>query len=201
MRVSRVAAMSGETVKTMPDSMQSNPHWPQGAECLFTAEEVSGALDAQAARIGRIAGAEEVLSIVALMKGGMYPAIQLARRLDNALRLDYVHATRYREATRGGEIHWEHWPTDLSLGQHVVLVDDIFDEGYTMAAVSERLRAQGVERVTTAVLVRKRHDRGLDRDWVDDHALEVPDRYVFGCGMDYQGLWRQLDGIWALSAS
>lgn len=196
--MSRAAATSVETVKAMPDSMTDNPRWPRGAECLFPATEVAGALDAQAERLGRIAGRDEVLSIVALMKGGMYPAIELARRLNNALRLDYVHATRYREATSGGEIHWAHWPEDLSLGDHVVLVDDIFDEGYTMAAVADRLRQQGVRRVTTAVLVRKQHDRGLDRDWVDDHALEVPDRYVFGCGMDYQGLWRQLDGIWAL---
>lgn len=190
--------MSAGTVKTMPDSLQDHPLWPVGAECLFSAEEVSRALDAQAERLGRIAGAGDVLSIVALMKGGMYPAVELARRLGHALRLDYVHATRYREATSGGEIHWEHWPASLALGEHVVLVDDIFDEGYTMAAVVERLRQEGASRITTAVLACKQHDRGLERDWVDDHALEVPDRYVFGCGMDFQGLWRQLGGIWAL---
>ena len=77
------------------------------------------------------------------MKGGMYPAVELSRRLGGALRMDYVHATRYREATSGGEIHWQHWPDSLELGDHVVLVDDIFDEGYTMAAVAERLRCAG----------------------------------------------------------
>ncbi|RFF28309.1 MULTISPECIES: phosphoribosyltransferase family protein [unclassified Wenzhouxiangella] len=182
----------------MPDSVHENPRWPDGAECLFSEQDVSRALDAQAERIGRLAAADEVLSVIALMKGGMYPAVELSRRLGSALRIDYVHATRYREATSGGEIHWQHWPGELSPGDHVVVVDDIFDEGYTMQAVVERLEEQGVQRVTTAVLARKQHDRGLDRDWVDDHALEVPDRYVFGCGMDYQGLWRQLEGIWAL---
>lgn len=182
----------------IPDSRRDHPRWPDGAECLFTSQEVSDALDAQAQRVGRLAGPDDVLSIVAVMKGGMYPAIELSRRLDCALRLDYVHATRYREGTRGGEIDWPHWPKDLPQGDHVILVDDIFDEGYTMQAVVKRLEEQGVQRVTTAVLVRKQHERGLDRGWVDDHALEVPDRYVFGCGMDYEGLWRQLDGIWAL---
>lgn len=184
----------------VPDAASNNPHWPEGAECLFSPEDVSRALDEQANRLGRLAAPGEVLSLIALMKGGMYPAIELGRRLENAMRVDYVHATRYREATRGGDIRWEHWPENLSLGDHIVLVDDIFDEGYTMAAVAARLKEQGVGRVTTAVLARKQHDRGLARDWVDDHALEVPDRYVFGCGMDYQGLWRQLDGIWALPA-
>jgi len=184
----------------MSASFQDNPRWPSGAECLFAPEAVARALDAQAERIGRLAGPDDVLSLIALMKGGMHPAIELSRRLACALRVDYVHATRYREATSGGEIDWQHWPDKLSLADHVVVVDDIFDEGYTMQAVVERLREQGARRVTTAVLARKRHERGLDRDWVDDHALEVPDRYVFGCGMDYQGLWRQLDGIWALPA-
>ncbi|WP_376690358.1 phosphoribosyltransferase family protein [Wenzhouxiangella sp. EGI_FJ10409] len=182
----------------VPDSVHDNPHWPAGAECLFGAGEVSRALDMQAERIAGLVAADKVLSVIALMKGGMYPAVELSRRLGSALRIDYVHATRYREATSGGEIHWQHWPEDMPLGDHVLLVDDIFDEGHTMAAVASRLRDQGVEHVSTAVLARKRHDRGLDRDWVDDHALEVPDRYVFGCGMDYRGLWRQLDGIWAL---
>jgi hypoxanthine phosphoribosyltransferase len=185
-------------VTATPESVENNPLWPAGAECLYTPEAVSEALDAQARRLSRLVGRGEVLSVIALMKGGMYPAIELARRLGTAIRVDYVHATRYREATSGGEIHWAHWPDSLSPGDHVVLVDDIFDEGYTMAAVAERFRAQGVTDISTAVLVRKQHDRGLDRDWVDDYALEVPDRYVFGCGMDYQGLWRQLDGIWAL---
>ncbi|NEZ04073.1 hypoxanthine-guanine phosphoribosyltransferase [Wenzhouxiangella sp. XN201] len=184
----------------MPDAVDRNPNWPAGAECLFAPETVAQALDAQADRIKHLVGSDSVLSVIALMKGGMYPAIELTRRLRFALRVDYVHATRYREATSGGAIHWQHWPDDLVPDGHVVLVDDIFDEGYTMQAVVERLRAQGVGRITTAVLARKQHDRGLDRDWVDDHALEVPDRYVFGCGMDYQGLWRQLDAIWALPA-
>jgi len=190
--------MWAEKKTEMIDVDTANPHWPIGAECLFTPEEVARALDGQAERMADLVADDPMLCIVALMKGGMYPAVQLARRLPNALRFDYVHATRYREATRGGDIHWAHWPPELPLGDHVLLVDDIFDEGYTMAAVAERFREQGVEKITTAVLVRKRHNRGLDRDWVDDLALEVPDRYVFGCGMDYQGLWRQLDGIWAL---
>lgn len=195
-----MAAMSGGTAMGKPEAGNADPHWPAGAECLFGPREIAQALDAQAERLGALVAPGEVLSLVALMKGGMYPAIELSRRFERALRIDYVHVTRYREGTRGGELHWAHWPEALPLDGHVILVDDIFDEGLTMAAVAERLREQGAARITTAVLTRKRHDRGLSRDWVDDHALDVPDRYVFGCGMDYQGLWRQLDSVWALPA-
>lgn len=181
-----------------PECAMSDQRWPEGAECLFDAATVSQALDAQADRLAKLAGKGEVISLVALMKGGMYPVIELSRRLGRAVRIDYVHATRYREGTSGGRIEWAHWPEDLPTADHVVLVDDIFDEGYTLQAVVERLHSQGLSQVSTMVLTRKVHDRGLARDWVDDYALEVPDRYVFGCGMDYQGLWRQLDSIWAL---
>jgi hypoxanthine phosphoribosyltransferase len=182
----------------MPESCQSDRRWPTGSECLFEPAAVSRALDAQAERLMAGVAPGDVLSVIGLMTGGMYPVVELARRLPCALRIDYVHATRYREATRGGEIHWRHWPDSMKLGDRVLLVDDIFDEGHTMAAVKERLEAQCDVPVTTVVLVRKQHQRGLDRGWVDDAALDVPDRYVFGCGMDYEGLWRQLDGIWAL---
>lgn len=181
------------------DRVRGDAQWPAGAECLIEAETVSRALDAQAERIAGLITAGESVSLVGLMKGGMYPAIQLARRLPMALKLDYVHATRYREATSGAEIRWVHWPDDVDFADHIILVDDIFDEGYTMAAVADRLRAESRSKVTTAVLTLKQHDRGLSRDWPDDHALEVPDRYVFGCGMDYKGLWRQLDSIWAIA--
>lgn len=172
--------------------------WPRGAECLFEAREVSRALDAQAERIAERTRSCSVLSVIVLMNGGMYPAVALSRRLKRPLRIDYVHASRYREAIRGGEIVWQRGPAGLPLGDEVLLVDDIFDEGHTMAAVARQFRELGVQKLHTAALARKRHQRGLERDWIDDFALEVPDRYVFGCGMDYRGLWRQLDSIWAL---
>jgi hypoxanthine phosphoribosyltransferase len=182
------------------EAFRDDPRWPAGAERLLDAGQVAEALDDQARRLAAVLPVDAEVSFLALMKGGMYPTIALSRRLERALAVDYVHATRYRDRTRGGDIEWVHWPEPARLAEHVVVVDDIFDEGHTMAAVVERLKADGHRRVTTAVLALKRHERGLPRDWVDDHALEVPDRYVFGCGMDYRGLWRQLDDIWALPA-
>jgi hypoxanthine phosphoribosyltransferase len=170
--------------------------WPDGAERIVSADEVGAALDAQARRIeDRIEGADRVTMMV-LMNGGLYPALELARRIAHPLLFDHLHATRYRGRTSGGELNWGRWP-DLVEGT-VVLVDDIFDEGYTMQAVRDRLLADGAERVVTVALTVKLHDRGLPRDWVDDAAVGLPDRYVFGCGMDWHGYWRQLDEIWAV---
>ncbi|MGY6555370.1 MAG: phosphoribosyltransferase family protein [Wenzhouxiangella sp.] len=170
--------------------------WPQGAERLLDSGQVQRALDQQAERLAqRLAGHDRV-TLMVLMNGGMYPAIELARRLRRPILMDHVHATRYRGATRGGELQWGRWPSVVE--GSILLVDDIFDEGYTLQAVRDKLLAEGAEAVVTAVLTRKAHDRGLPRDWVDDAALTVPDRYVFGCGMDCNGYWRQLEEIWAL---
>lgn len=172
--------------------------WPDEAERIFSAEEVSTALDRQARRVEAMLPINQVVTVVALMNGGMYPTIELTRRIRRPLLIEYVHATRYRGRKTGSEIDWVHVPGPDRLRGHVLLVDDIFDEGYTMEAVRDRLMSDGVDGLTTAVLTLKRHDRGLPRDRVDDFALEVPDRYVFGCGMDLHGYWRQLAEIWAV---
>ncbi len=170
--------------------------WPAGAERVMSKQQVARALDEQAERLeGRLADHDRV-TLMVLMNGGLYPAVELARRLQCPILMDHVHATRYRGRTSGGELHWGRWPSAVE--GTILLVDDIFDEGYTLRAVREKLLADGAEAVMTAVLALKQHQRGLSRDWVDDAALSVPDRYVFGCGMDWHGYWRQLDEIWAL---
>ena len=82
-------------------------------------------------------------------------------------------------------------------GQVVLVVDDIFDEGDTLKAIVGEVRQQGAAAVYSAVLVNKRHDRKVLGLTVDFVGLEVPDRYVFGCGMDYKEYWRQLPVIYA----
>ena len=177
--------------------MIDHPKWPENARQVFDASTIREALDAQAMRLAeRLQGAENII-LMALMNGGMIPAAELMKRLPIPMRMDYAHATRYREGRRGGELDWVRLPSQLS--GTVVLVDDIFDEGHTMAAVKARLLDAGADEVITVATVRKLHDRGLSRDWVDDVALDVPDEYVFGFGMDIDGLWRQLDSIWSVS--
>lgn len=181
--------------------MNSPARWPDNAEQLFTPEQVTQAWDVLAENIEQtLQQRAETKPVVALavMNGGLFPLAELTRRLGQALEIDYVHATRYRNETSGGDIQWLRWPARSFSGHCVLLIDDIFDEGYTLAAVAERLREQTKD-VISIVLARKQHQRGLTRDWIDFYGLEVPDRFVFGCGMDYQGYWRQLDSIWALA--
>lgn len=135
---------------------------------------------------------------LSIMQGGLVFAGQLATEIDARLEFDYVHATRFRGTTTGGELKWMRRPETSLNGRIVLLVDDILDEGHTLNAIREWCYEEGAASVLLAVLCEKRHGRtvpGLIGDFV---GVEVPDRYVFGYGMDYHEQGRNLPGIYAL---
>jgi hypoxanthine phosphoribosyltransferase len=138
---------------------------------------------------------------VTIMHGGMPFAVQLAfalgeRGLD--LEFDYLHATRYRGSTSGSRLAWLHRPATPMRGRRVLLVDDILDEGHTLKAVTRWCEDEGATDVRVAVLATKVHDRCVDGVCADWSGVEVPDRYVFGYGMDYNEQGRNLPAIYAL---
>ena len=168
------------------------------ADCLASEAQVSEALDRMARQI-KHDYADRIPVLVGVMVGGVMPLAWLVQRLDIPLQIDYLHATRYRSGTRGGELNWIAHPRENLAGRDVIVVDDILDEGITLAAVKAALLKEGAKSIRIAVLVTKSHDRnvsGLEADYV---GIEVPDRYVFGCGMDYQEYFRQFPAIYALA--
>jgi hypoxanthine phosphoribosyltransferase len=165
---------------------------------LYTRAEVDEAFDRLAAQIAAaLAGAEPI--VVAVMVGGMYPALQIASRFAFPYRLDYLHATRYRGQLSGGVLQWHARPRLSFTGRVVLVVDDIVDEGHTLAEVTAECRRLGAASVLSAVLVRKLHDRALAGQ-ADFCGLTVGDHYVFGCGMDYREYFRGLPEIYAVAA-
>jgi len=136
-----------------------------------------------------------------VMHGGLPFAAQLALELGARgidFEFDYLHATRYRGATSGGELVWKHRPVTPLRGRRVLLADDILDEGHTMAAIGDWCREQGASDVRIAALAVKLHDRCVPGVTAHYVGVEVPDRYVFGYGMDYHEQGRNLPAIYAL---
>lgn len=166
------------------------------AECIASEEEVQRVLGRLAQEIVRDL-ADEFPLVLAVMGGAVVFAGQLLPQLRFPLEFDYLHVTRYRGNTTGGEMEWRVLPGQNVIGRNVLVLDDILDEGETLAAIRNKLLHMGAARVWSAVLTNK--DNGLDKPIHADYVgMDVPNRYVFGCGMDAYGLWRNLPAIYAL---
>lgn len=168
------------------------------ADLLASMETVDRAISRMATDITlRLSNSRPVFLCV--MNGGLIFAGQLLSRLIFPLEIDYVHVTRYGHATSGGVITWLARPQINLYGRSVVLLDDILDEGATIASIADYCRQQGASEVLMAVMVDKRHDRKITVGFKADFTgLEIEDRFLFGCGLDYQGYWRNAPGIYAV---
>ncbi|WP_136063910.1 hypoxanthine-guanine phosphoribosyltransferase [Modicisalibacter radicis] len=186
-----------ENESTHHDSLTVMRELMDNADCLITQSQVERALDRMAEAITDRLG-DKLPVFYCVMNGGLITTGHLLTRLGFPLEVDYLHATRYRGGTRGGELFWRVSPEVPMAGRHVVIVDDILDEGATLAAILAYCREAKAASISTAVLVDKRHERKAAPDLKADYCgLEVEDRYVFGFGMDYKGYWRNAPGIFA----
>lgn len=168
------------------------------ADCLWSAAQVQQAIEAQAAVIQQQLGDKNPLVLV-VMRGGLMFGAQLLLKLRFPLEVDYIHVTRYGRGLSGSELQWKVTPSESMENRHVLILDDILDEGLTLEAIMQACESHGAASVTSAVLVEKLHDRKPNPDFKATFTcLEVPDRYVFGYGMDYKGYLRNADGIYAV---
>ncbi|GAB2907290.1 hypoxanthine-guanine phosphoribosyltransferase [Paraburkholderia jirisanensis] len=166
-------------------------------------EIVSAAqVDASIARMAGEIRAEmngEFPLVLSVMGGAAVFTGMLLPHLDFPLEFDYIHLTRYRNTTHGShDMQWRVAPAESVKDRAVLVLDDILDEGETMAAIRDRIVAMGAKRFASAVLCEKiiAKSKPLRPDFC---GVEVPDRYVFGCGMDAKGYWRNLPTIRALT--
>ena len=168
------------------------------ADCLWSQQQVERAIETQAQIIEAQLGDKNPLVLV-VMKGGLMFGSSLLLKLRFPLEVDYIHVTRYGMGLSGSELQWKVTPQESLDGRHVLIVDDILDEGLTLEAIMQACLSQGAASVASAVLVEKKHARKPNPDFhADFTCLEVPDRYVFGYGMDYKGYLRNADGIYAV---
>ena len=170
----------------------------ENADLVWSAADVDAAYTKLAREISGVLRASSPL-IIPVMMGGMVPASRIVSQLEFPVEIDYVHATRYRGDVRGRTLEWIAHPSSDFKGRSVLVVDDVLDEGITLAAIIGHCRELGAREIYCAVLVDKRIERPRAFARADFTGLEVDDRYVFGCGMDYRGYFRNLPAIYALN--
>lgn len=168
----------------------------QQSELLCSADSVQAALQRVAQQINDELS-ESYPLVLSVMGGAVVFSGQLLPKLTFPLDFDYVHVTRYGDARRGGQMHWKVSPQESVKGRVVLLLDDILDEGHTLAALHRRVLELGAARCYSAVFADKQNGRSkpIQADFV---GIELPDRFVFGYGMDIEGMWRNLPAIHAV---
>jgi hypoxanthine phosphoribosyltransferase len=166
------------------------------AEQICSAEEVMKAVQRVAVDITQVLGEQHPLILI-VMSGAVVFAGQLLPQLAFPLDLDYLHLTRYANTTRGGKLEWKALPQQSVAGRVVLVIDDVLDKGDTLAEIRRRLLADGATAVYSAVFADK--DIGKSKPLAADFVgVRLPNRYVFGFGMDMHGAWRNLPAIYAL---
>lgn len=135
--------------------------------------------------------------VLCVMRGGVVFAGQLLPLLTFPLELDYIDATRYADTTQGGTLTLRAMPRSEVRSRTVLLIDDVLDEGHTLAALRAELLARGAHRVLIAVFCEKNTGQAKPVA-ADFRGLMLPNRYLFGFGMDVHGYWRNLPAVYAV---
>ncbi|EKD72905.1 MAG: hypothetical protein ACD_45C00537G0003 [uncultured bacterium] len=169
------------------------------SECLYDFKAVNTALDRMATAITQQLKSTRPL-VLCVMTGALITVGHLVTRLSFPLEIDYIHATRYRGTTRGGDLHWLVEPRQSLKDRTVLIVDDIMDGGLTLAAILDYCKQQQAQAVYSAVLVSKKRAREPGIKFEPDFVgLTTEDRYLFGFGLDYEEHLRNVPGIYAVS--
>ncbi|MFC3873825.1 hypoxanthine-guanine phosphoribosyltransferase [Neisseria musculi] len=179
-----------ETKRQQAQAMLDN------ADLLFDEQACRSALVRLAGEITADLGSRYPF-VLPVMGGAVVFTGQLLPLLDFPLDFDYVHVSRYGDKLEGGSFNWLRAPQEGVAGRHVLVLDDILDEGHTMAAIKRQVLDLGAASCATAVFADKNtgKEKPVRADYV---GISVPDRYVFGYGMDAAGAWRNLGAVYAL---
>jgi len=167
------------------------------SDLIFSASQIKTAVENMGLELeARIRNKNAIL--ICVMNGGVTLTADLSRSMDCDVRFDYLQVARYRDKTVGGSLHWLKEPKLSLQNQTVVLIDDIYDEGYTMEELVSYCEKHEANEVITSVLLYKQKSSPQVGSKPDIYGLEVMDRYVYGYGMDYKGYLRNLPAIYAI---
>ncbi|MGA0872778.1 MAG: phosphoribosyltransferase [Phycisphaerales bacterium] len=169
---------------------------------LLSEAEIAARIDELAANLRQdlaAAGAgDDGIVLMPVMTGSMLFVADLVRRLPQKLRLELALVSSYpgkAMESRGAKLSMP-LPTELA-GRHVVIVDDILDSGGTIRFLRSELAKQSPASLRSVVLLRKPRPDAIDVA-CEHVGFEIPDEFVVGYGLDFDGLYRNLPYIGTL---
>ena len=168
------------------------------SQLIYTHEEIVSAIDLLAGKLNRKFKNKKTLVLPVLTGAIPFVGILLPR-LSFAVEVNYFHVSRYQSNVGTNQIKITHQPSPESvLNQEVVVIDDILDEGVTLKLINEQLKTMKPKSITNIVLFEKQLD--TKKEISADHVgLHVPDAYVFGFGLDFNGAGRNIPDLYAFN--
>lgn len=172
---------------------------PDNSQVLISKAEIDVAVKNIAHQINQDFANKKV-AFLTIMNGGMIFASAVSTQLNLDMEMDYLQLSRYGKSKTGGQLVWKYQPEINMKNKHVILCDDIYDEGHTLAAAHAWCLSKGALSASSVVLIHKEHDRTY-ADYKPDYvAMNVPDHFIFGYGMDLEEKLRQLPEIYYIPA-
>ncbi|GAC1652356.1 MAG: hypoxanthine phosphoribosyltransferase [Vulcanimicrobiaceae bacterium] len=164
---------------------------------LFSAEEIRAAVERLAARIGADYSGQP-LTVIGVLKGALFVTADLVRALSRVaggpseIRIDFIALSSYENASRSsGEVRMLKDTAHSVAGKHILIMEDIVDNGLTLDSLTTMLSARGPKSLKSCVLFDKPYNRTVPVN-VDYIGLTAPDAFVVGYGLDYQEAYRNL---------
>jgi len=168
------------------------------SQLIYTHEEIVSAIDLLAGKLNKQFKDKKAL-ILPVLTGAIPFVGMLLPRLSFTIEVNYFHVSRYQNNVGTNQIKITHQPSPESvLNQEVLVVDDILDEGITLKLINEQLITMKPKSITNVVLFEKQLEikKEISAHYV---GLDVPDAYVFGFGLDFNGAGRNIPDLYAFN--
>jgi hypoxanthine phosphoribosyltransferase len=166
-------------------------------ETLFTEERIHGRVRELAAAVSADYAGKD-LTVVGVLKGSYIFLADLTRALTTPVRVDFLGLSSYVGSESTGAFEWHARLTTSIRDRHVLLVEDIADTGRTLRYVIDHVVKEGPSSVRVCAFLDKPSRRLVDVP-VDYVGFVIPDHFVVGYGLDYDGWYRQLPYIATLA--
>lgn len=142
------------------------------------------------------------ITLVPILTGSVIFLADLMRRLPLMMQIELISVSSYPGTTTVAKQAYvredlSRLPASLN-GHHVLVIDDIFDSGQTLRMVTNVLKERQPDTLKTCVLLHKLRADVADFE-LDYAGFEIPDEFVVGYGLDYNGFYRNLPDIAVLT--
>ncbi len=163
---------------------------------LIDRERISKRINEMAKELSKTFDDKKVV-VIGILGGAFMFMADLVRRADFVTEVDFLWLESYEGTKSTGKIKVRQ-EVDVNLkGKNVLILDDILDTGLTLDFTRKHMLERGAKSVKAAVLLRKERD-SVDLSLAETVGFVIPDKFVIGYGLDYNGKYRQLPDIWVL---